>query len=295
MLDGRAASAWSSAVSSSTIRPPSQPTRRALRKQERLRVTAPGTRPSPLPRRQWPGIPAGWLVIAQPIEQGFLLRLPIARAEPASSRKPRSPARTRRGLPPSAARNASSIASDFGVEPLSHCGGPARGGRDVRLSAVPCIPGAWRVAARSDPSRIADRPRHELDAAHRPQRHRVSSERDTGTSDAALASFSSHLATRVDRLIGMRSPALNRARWRRARGSQSPVFRGGAKRPPHGSDDAFDSRSPRPEASDRRENRARNGRERHRHRAMVRPRPRTTAPATRSPTSPRPPCSAFDR
>ena len=104
---------------SSTIRPPSQPTRRALRKQERLRVTAPGTRPSPLPRRQWPGIPAGWLVIAQPLEQDFLLRSPIARAELASSRKSRSPARTTRGLPPSAARNASSIASDFGVEPLS--------------------------------------------------------------------------------------------------------------------------------------------------------------------------------
>jgi len=99
-------------VPSSTVRRQRQPTRTALGKQERLRVTAPGTRPSPLPRRQWPGIPARSLVIAQPIEQGLLLRLPTARAEPAPSRKPRSARRTTRRLPPSSARNANSIASD---------------------------------------------------------------------------------------------------------------------------------------------------------------------------------------
>jgi hypothetical protein len=53
-------------------------------------------------------------VIAQPIKQGFLLRLPTARAELASSWKTRSLGRTTPGLLPSSARNASSIASDVG-------------------------------------------------------------------------------------------------------------------------------------------------------------------------------------
>jgi hypothetical protein len=203
VLDWRTASGKMLAVPSSTVRRQRQPTRTALGKQERLRVTAPGTRPSPLPRRQWPGIPARSLVIAQPIEQGFLLRLPTARAEPAPSRKPRSARRTTRRLPPSSARIANSIASD--AESSHFLAAVDWLAVDEMFASPPSpVSLSQRVAGRFPQRCLAgtDRLRHELNAAHRPPRHRVSSERDTDTSDAALASFSSQLATRVDRQSG---------------------------------------------------------------------------------------------